>query len=44
MGNNGNEPGSQYPDVEMFLKKLAKNKRLAEQRFVCESDGIVTEY
>ena len=44
MGNNCNEPGSRYPDVEMFLKKLAKNKGLAKQRFVCESDGVVTEY
>ena len=44
MRNNGNEPGSQYPNVEMFLKKLAKNKRLSKNRVVCESDGVVMEY
>ena len=44
MRNNGNEPGSQYPDVEMFLKKLAKNKRLDKNRVVCENDGVVTGY
>ena len=44
MRNKGNGPGSQYPDVEMFLKNLAENKRLAKQRFVCESDSVVTEY
>ena len=44
MSDTENEPRSLYPDVEMFLNKLAENKGSSQHRIVCESDGVVTEY
>ena len=44
MCDNSNEPGSQYPGVEMSMKKLGKNKSLDKVRFVCESDSVVRDY